>query len=315
MSAPTEPLWKLENVSLSPQRLRDVSLEVRPGATAVLGLSGAGKTSLLNLLVGFEKPSAGKILGTPRCGWVPPGGGLWSHCTVSEHLAAAGVTGTDDLLEKFDLVALAANRPHQLSQGESSRLAVARTLATKANVLVMDEPLAHVDHARVGKYWSAIRETVEAGTSLVFSTHTSEHVLGMAQYAICMHEGAVVFHGEVATLYHRPPSPVLMQFLGQGNWFTPDEQQCWLGNRTHEPLCLRPEAIGISQDANGEFTVISSRFLGSHAETELQGEDSIRVFYHRPPAPLPAGSRVRIADISGNSLASETQAVKTMRPL
>jgi ABC-type multidrug transport system ATPase subunit len=83
-------LWQLENVRLG-QRLHDVTLRIEPGVTAVLGHSGAGKTSLLNLLVGFEKPNAGKLTaefnrGTHRIAlfWVPADGGLWPHLTMLE---------------------------------------------------------------------------------------------------------------------------------------------------------------------------------------------------------------------------------------
>jgi len=299
MSVPTKPLWKLEAVSLSPRRLCDVTLEIGFGVTAVLGLSGAGKTSLLNLLVGFEKPSSGKIYGTTNCAWAPPSGGLWSHCTVREHLVHVGASEPDLLLEKFDLVTLAQNRPQQLSQGESSRLAAARALATKADVLVMDEPLSHVDHARTGKYWAAIRETVEEGTSLVFSSHTPEHVLALAQHAVCLQDGEVVFQGPVDALYHRPPTHEAMLFMGEGNWFAAAECKTWLGSENTEALCLRPETLTLEIDAAGAYRIVSSRFLGSHAETELRAIDgTTRLFYHRPSAPLSAGANARIADIS-----------------
>ncbi|HEX9047799.1 MAG TPA: ATP-binding cassette domain-containing protein, partial [Verrucomicrobiae bacterium] len=87
-------LWQLENVGLA-QRLQSVTLRIEPGVTAVLGHSGAGKTSLLNLLVGFENSTAGKLQADlPRGShriplfWVPADGGLWPHLTVAEHIAA-----------------------------------------------------------------------------------------------------------------------------------------------------------------------------------------------------------------------------------
>ena len=60
----TDPLWTLDHVSLAPSRLRDVSLVLRTGVTAVIGWSGAGKTSLLNVLAGFEKAERGSVRGT-----------------------------------------------------------------------------------------------------------------------------------------------------------------------------------------------------------------------------------------------------------
>ena len=93
-----EALWRLSGVRLggnSPARLQDISLEIREGVTAVLGCSGAGKTSLLNLLVGFEAPDGGGISAAlPTQGhslplyWAPQNGGLWPHLTVRRHLEA-----------------------------------------------------------------------------------------------------------------------------------------------------------------------------------------------------------------------------------
>jgi ABC-type multidrug transport system ATPase subunit len=182
-----DPLWTLENVSLAPARLRDVSLTLRPGVTAVIGWSGAGKTSLLNVLAGFEKAERGSVRGTASLAWVPQDGGLWPHCTAREHLAIArpGGDGLDALLAAFDLAARANARPHELSQGEQARLSVARALAANAGVFVMDEPLAHVDPARAGSYWCVIREHLAAtDASLVFSTHLPEIALGEAERVV-----------------------------------------------------------------------------------------------------------------------------------
>src|SRR5687768_310155 len=129
---PAEPLWTLDDVTLAPARLRGIWLQISRGVTAVLGWSGAGKTSLLNLLVGFEKPSSGSIHfsnpGTELM-WVPQNGGLWPHCTVREHLALVRPDSDSTiLLDTFDLRHREAARPDELSQGERSRLSIARAL-------------------------------------------------------------------------------------------------------------------------------------------------------------------------------------------
>ena len=85
----SNPLWKLEGVNLG-RRLSELTLTIESGVTAVLGHSGAGKTSLLNLLVGFEKADNGALASEfDRAShriplfWVPPDGGLWPHLTVA----------------------------------------------------------------------------------------------------------------------------------------------------------------------------------------------------------------------------------------
>ncbi len=282
-----DSLWLLDAVSLDPARLRDVTLAIPPGITAVLGWSGAGKTSLLNLLVGFERPNRGRISSPPNVAWVPQNGGLWPHCTAREHLELVhrSSAGTDALLAAFDLAGKPSARPDELSEGEQSRLAVARALAAKAPVLVMDEPLVHVDPARVGKYWSAIRAHLkQTSASLIFSTHQPEAVLGEAERVICLRAGAVLHEGSVASLYAHPPSAELMEFLGPGNWLTPDEARLWLNREFSAAGCLRPEQLVIEPCAEGAFVVEAARFRGSVAETTLRPESQTveRLFFHRP---------------------------------
>jgi iron(III) transport system ATP-binding protein len=289
-------LWQLEHLGLG-QRLRDVTLSVAPGVTAVLGHSGAGKTSLLNLLVGFEKPDIGKITtefdrGSHRIPlfWVPADQGLWPHLTVSEHIAAvipkvANRREIDQWLEQFDLTNRSASRPDILSAGERARLSVARALAADAAVLVMDEPLVHVDPARIGKYWQTIRQHLLAnGASLVFATHSPRSVLAEAKRVICMHEGRMLYNGGVDDLYWRAASAELAACLGEGNWLEPDAARLWLQREETTACCFRPEQISIQLDSQSPFVVESSCFQGIVAEVEVRHEPTgtVRTFYHRP---------------------------------
>lgn len=297
-----ETLWRLEHVVLKPRRLQDVSLTLYRGVTAVIGWSGAGKTSLLNLLAGFEKPDAGRVMpaASLRIGWVPQNGALWPHCSAREHLtiATASRDGADSLLAEFDLTDRADAVPHQLSQGEQSRLAVARALASRPAVLVLDEPLVHVDPARAGKYWRVIREHMAVtGASLIFSTHVPELVLSEAGRAICLREGTVLHEGATAELYAQPRTPELMSFLGPGNWLTPEESHLWLGSDAPAERCWRPEQVQIEQCEHGAAVVATASFGGSVATCELRHLESAtsRTFYHRPTAAvLREGMRVSV---------------------
>jgi len=300
-----EPLWQLDAVSLAPARLRDVSLAISRGVTAVIGWSGAGKTSLLNVLAGFEKPDAGKIVGTPRVAWAPADAGLWPHCTAREHLeiARGSADGVDQLLAAFDLTERSAARPAELSQGEQSRLAVARVLAMTSDVLVLDEPLAHVDPARVGRYWSVIRQHLaERGASLVFSTHVPEMAVGEAEHALCLRAGRVLHAGPVAALYAEPPDEELMGFLGPGNWLTPAEARRWLRAELPSARCLRPEQIALTPAREGLLRVESARFSGACAAAELRHvpSNATRTFLHRPPRDeLRPGAFVQLTTLLG----------------
>lgn len=301
-------LWQLDGVGLG-QRLRGLTLRIEPGVTAVLGHSGAGKTSLLNLLVGFEKPDAGKLVAGFNRGshpipmfWVPADGGLWPHLTVWEHVAAvtekrAGPEAEPDWwLEQFDLAPRRASRPDTLSAGEQARLAVARALAAGAAVLVMDEPLVHVDPSRAGGYWQIIRRQLAAqGTSLVFATHSPRQVLAEARRVICLLDGRRQYDGAVEDLYWRAATPELAACLGEGNWLEPEAARLWLQREEPVARCFRPEQISVQPGEPSPFLVESSRFQGAIAEVAVRHEPTgaVRTFFHRPASNhLAQGARV-----------------------
>ncbi|MEQ1858661.1 MAG: ABC transporter ATP-binding protein [Chthoniobacteraceae bacterium] len=297
------PLWTLNNVCLGPSRLRDVSVVIPRGVTAVLGWSGAGKTSLLNVLVGFEKPDRGIFDGPRSFYWSPQNDGLWPHCTAREHLALVRCAEAriDELLAGFDLTERAGARPDELSEGERARLSVARALAAPAKVLVLDEPLAHVDPARVGRYWSVIRAALAAeDRSLVFATHVPEAALAEAQNVVCLRDGGVLHAGPIAEAYANPPSRDVMECLGPGNWMTPEEADLWLDEKIDFARCFRPEQIEIEPTNLSHMVVRSANFLGSFAEAELRHVNAavVRTFLHRPAAAdlqpeMPAVVRLR----------------------
>jgi iron(III) transport system ATP-binding protein len=303
-------LYELSGVSVGRrgERLDDVSVRLRPGVTAVLGPSGAGKTTLLNLLVRFERPDAGSVTSRVERGahslplyWVPQDGGLWPHLSVREHLETvlpdrAQAGRADGLLEAFDLTPRAAARPDELSMGERARLAVARALAADAAVLVMDEPLAHVDQARAPGYWRSIREELRAGdASLIFATHSARLVLGEAQRVICIGAGRLLYEGEVERLYREPKTRQQAELLGDVNWLEDGEAQRWLGASANGRPCYRPEQVEVARAEAGPLVVRACRFMGSVAEAEVEDERTgeRRRFYHRPVAGgLRPGDRV-----------------------
>lgn len=282
-------------------RLDRVSVEIPRGVTAVLGESGAGKTSLLNVLVEFESISGGTVTFHPPEGilpqlfWSPPTHGLWPHLTVAEHLSSVsrGNTETDQklveqLLNEFDLQHVRSIRPGSLSLGERSRLSVARALASRAAVLVMDEPLAHVDSARLGSYWSAIRRHCEeTGASLLFATHSPETVLREASFVIGLDHGRLSYAGPVDELYENPPTQELARLLGPCNWLSAGECRHWLAGSDHRgdrDKCIRPERLEIEPSPDGIAVVTATRFAGASSEVDVVHlhDDSRRTFIHRP---------------------------------
>jgi iron(III) transport system ATP-binding protein len=300
-----KPLWQLAGVQMRQDAgywpAEPITVSVPAGRVAVLGDSGAGKSSLLNLLVGFVAPARGTVSGPAEIAWVPQSHGLWGAHTAREHLTlvAANSDRAETLLKQFDLSDVASQKARTLSIGEGARLAVARALAQNASTFVMDEPLAHVDSGRMAKYWQAIRERIsQPGTALVFATHQPELALAEAEWAICLRNGAVIFQGPVPTLYHEPATQMIAEFLGPCNWITPEAAERWLGEETSAARCIRPERLQMTESPDG-FAVCSSRFMGSHAETEVRHPSGeTRAFLHRPVSALPIGTRVSIQEAS-----------------
>ncbi len=311
------PLWSLKNVTLhsgSTKRLDGMSLEITKGMTAVLGYSGAGKTSLLNLLVDFEKPTSGVLVPSlPDVPlpvfWVPQNGGLWNHIRADQHLEMVignGASGTvaGDWLTRFGLQSRSNAMPAELSQGERARLSVARALASEAAVLVMDEPLAHVDPARLCLWFDLIVESLhdDAGKacpsrSLVFSTHQPELVLRYAESVICLDGGQCVFFGSVRDLYENPADSRLASLLGRANWISEDESAIWLDQGFNAPGVLRPEWLRVCCDSDSKLKVIDSKHCGAVTETTLKDESSgrERQFVHGTGVVISPGQSVRLS--------------------
>lgn len=288
----TAPLWELEQLELdgSPgARLRQVTVSIHSGSTAVIGPSGSGKTSLLNLLVGFERPSRGLIRFRPPASqrlpvyWVPVEGGFWPHLTTREHLTTVCNDSplTERVLEQFGLKGVAGANPETLSMGERSRLALARGLLARAAVLVLDEPLTHVDPARLGHDWQLLKSLAqEQGTALVFSTHDPAMVLRHAEQVICLENGTVSWSGPVDELYYAPPTPALGWQLGPLNWFEPAAAQEWLQQDCSQPLVVRPEQLQVSPLPEGPLLIRSVTACGLLREVEAE----LQVPGDRPPS-------------------------------
>ena len=174
----------------------DLCLELEPGNhLAVLGPSGCGKTTLLRVIAGLDMPDGGavaiggKIVSDVNT-WVEPhlrGVGfvfqtpsLWPHLTVAGNIRYGLHTGTRreadqrvaDLLGRFSLEGLQNRHPASLSGGEARRVSIARSLAPRPALLLLDEPMTHLDDARKDDAIDFLLEEAQlSGTTLILVTH------------------------------------------------------------------------------------------------------------------------------------------------
>jgi iron(III) transport system ATP-binding protein len=221
--------------------LAGVDLTVPTGSlTAILGPSGSGKTTLLRLIAGFERIDRGAITlgGTVvdapgsawvaserrRIGYVPQEGSLFPHLTVSKNIgfglprAARGGGRVDELLELIGMEGLGGRYPHQLSGGQQQRVALARALATRPDLVLLDEPFSALDPSlRSGVRADVKRLLRAAGATALLVTHDQDEALSLADRVAVIRVGRVCQCDTPQGLYDDPTDTEVAGFIGEAN--------------------------------------------------------------------------------------------------
>ncbi|RKS73082.1 sulfate transport system ATP-binding protein [Actinomadura pelletieri DSM 43383] len=217
--------------------LRDVSVDVTSGSlTALLGPSGGGKSTLLRVIAGLERPDSGQVVISGRdatqlppqrrdVGFVFQHYAAFKHMTVFENVAF-GLRirkrpkdeikkRVGELLDLVHLDQFAERYPAQLSGGQRQRMALARALAVDPEVLLLDEPFGALD-AQVRKELRAWLRRLhdEVHVTTVFVTHDQEEAIEVADTIVLLADGVVQQQGAPAEIYDNPASPFVMRFLG-----------------------------------------------------------------------------------------------------
>jgi molybdate transport system ATP-binding protein len=198
----------------------DVKADIGAGLTALVGRSGAGKTSLLNIIAGLVRPTAGSVVldgetlsNTATGTWVPPHRRrigyvfqeprLFPHLRVRGNLLYAHQSATsslhfDEVVSLLNLSTLLGRSPSTLSGGEQQRVALGRALLSSPRLLLLDEPLASIDQPHretILPYLDRVR--VDHALPTVFVTHAWDEVSGRADRVIELDHGRVTFAGRV----------------------------------------------------------------------------------------------------------------------
>ncbi|GAC1387883.1 MAG: ABC transporter ATP-binding protein [Vulcanimicrobiaceae bacterium] len=227
----------LDAQGLSKRILDDVWLRVESAERfVILGPSGAGKTTLLRLLAGLELPNRGRIeIGgidvtqqpahERSTGFVFQQGALFSHLSVFENLAfplrLRSMRGSAlrarvlEFAQRFGLESLLECSSVTLSGGERQRAAIARALISDPHVLLLDEPLAHLDPgARSHVRQSILEASGEQHRAVVLVTHDHEEALSVADRLAVLIEGRIAQCDVPARIYERPASVAVARFFG-----------------------------------------------------------------------------------------------------
>lgn len=321
--------------------VHDFNLAVEKGEfVSFLGPSGCGKTTVLRMIAGFENPEHGVIEingkdivdlkpNQRNIGMVFQAYALFPNMTVAQNVAfglrvsgkpKAEIDATvKEMLELIRLEHLADRFPYQMSGGQQQRVALARALATKPQVLLLDEPLSALD----AKIRISLREEIRAiqrklGITTVFVTHDQEEALSISDRIVVMHEGKADQIGTPFDIYNRPASRFVASFVGTLNMLDakvadPQTNSVDLGgNIINLPeslaayrksdaltLALRPEAVSLTASAalntSVEVIVQDVHFLGSVIRTRVMlGANKLSFDTFNNPAVRPPQSGDKI---------------------
>jgi iron(III) transport system ATP-binding protein len=250
--------------------LDGADLRVPAGAlTAVLGPSGCGKTTLLRCVAGFERLDAGEIrLGDRvvagpgahlaphrrRVAIVPQEGALFPHLSVAGNVGYGldrAARRSHRVAEVLALVGLAGYQdrmPHQLSGGQQQRVAVARAIAPRPPLVLLDEPFSALDAALRAELRRDVRAALHAdGATAVLVTHDQGEALSTADQVAVMRAGRIVQSGTPTDVYQAPADPWIAGFVGEAVLMPAVAE----GNRARTPL----GELRFAEPSDGAVTV------------------------------------------------------------
>lgn len=311
--------------------LDDICLSVERGEFVVLlGPSGCGKTTLLRALAGLEPQDSGAIVHAGQdISNLPPARrdygivfqsyALFPNLNVGQNVAyglnnrRAGREQhrqrVDEMLALVGLPGTENKYPSQLSGGQQQRIALARALATRPDLLLLDEPLSALDAIERVRLRGEIRRLQQTlGVTTLMVTHDQEEALSMADRVVVMKNGRVQQVGTPQTIYHRPGNDFVAEFIGRSNLIDAlavDEHHVQHGSlRLRSETCLqagrryrfnvRPETISL-HDGLDE---IDNSFYARADRCEFLGAFSLITL-----SPSVGGLPPLTAQFSGNYLA------------
>ncbi|MDZ5812809.1 ABC transporter ATP-binding protein [Halorubrum sp. AD140] len=302
----------------------DVSLRVREGEFFTLvGPSGCGKTTTLRLIAGFEAPTEGTVrFGGESVAGVPPEDrdvgvvfqsyALFPHMTVGENVAYGlnfadppeGTTRDErvaELLELVDLPDAADRDPDSLSGGQQQRIAMARALAPGPDVPLLDEPMSALDAQLRERLRVQVRQIQsELGITTLYVTHDQEEARAISDRVAVMRDGTTEQIAPPRTVYRRPATRFVAEFVGDNNTFAGRVTEIGEGDASDESartaavdvgeetlrvaldgdphvdvgdrltFCVRPEHLRIGGgESRVRATVASAEFLGETTRVTL----------------------------------------------
>ena len=322
--------------------VRDFSLYVRPGEIVTLvGPTGCGKSSILRAVAGLRRPEEGEIVigGLCTCGerFVPPEKrrtglvfqdfALFPHLSVERNIAFR-VRAPEEAEKWMDALGLAPFRnamPETLSGGQKQRVALARSLAHRPKLLLLDEPLSNLDAAMKTDLRLQIRDAIRrAGVTAVWVTHDQDEAVGVGDRIAIMRDGNLEQIDSPERCYEAPASRFVAAFLGKGRFLRGEAEAreartalgthpvFFAGGPAQPPpghrrvdVLLRPHDVTLASDGAENGVVEEHRYEGGTRLYTIRLDTGeyleARLNHERQ---FPEGSRVRAAVGAGHQLAA-----------
>lgn len=307
----------------SVQAVRGASLTIAPGTvTAVLGPSGSGKSSLLRAVAGLETPTGGRICvngedmtGRPAhargFGMMFQSGALFPHLSVAGNVAYGLQRGPGrlarreraervrELLELVGLADYADRSPQTLSGGQAQRVALARSLAPRPAVLLLDEPLSALDRSLREHLATQLRRIMtDAGVAGLYVTHDQDEAFTVADRLAILMDGVVRREGPTREVWVDPREAEIAEFLGYRPFVPHATARRWGLLGEGDLLALSPGSLTLparAGDVRVDVRVTGWRDVrgARHVSSELAGIGEAVVWaplgYAVEPGPLTVG--------------------------
>lgn len=341
--------------------VRNVSFEVEPGEFfSLLGPSGCGKTTLLRSLAGLERPDGGEIWidGKLVFGsrvWTKPEDrpigmvfqsyAVWPHMRVFDNVAFPLVSGRErmkssearpivmDLLERVGLSEQAHTWATRLSGGQQQRLAVARALACRPKILLLDEPLSNLDAALRTTLRQDLKNTQRSlGITTLYVTHDQSEALALSDKVAIMERGEIRQIGAPREVYAFPRTAFVASVVGSANIFEGRVTgagahvavetdfgvvQCASGDEgkpgDHVPCFIRPDKVRVTSSErhlggpdhfSGEL--VAADFVGDRQDCTVAVGATRLLGWAPADPPLEPGDRVAVSFEGGATILDNT---------
>jgi len=285
--------------------LNDLSFSLAEGQiAALLGPSGCGKTTLLRSIAGLTAPSDGTIrfgkqlvslssLVMPshkrKIGYVPQEGALFPHLSVADNIAFGLDRSvftkdqirqtTKEMLNLIGLQGFENRMPNQLSGGQQTRVALARALAIKPAIVLLDEPFSALDAALRGDLRTDVIELLrKSNATAILVTHDREEALVSADVVALMRDGQIIQQGSPEAVYSTPISPAMA--ISTGDALVLDAAQAADGSTSYlfnsktvtapnGHIVIRPEEIKLDRNLTG------AQSIGRISKIDYYGHDAM----------------------------------------